>query len=161
MAYATVADVIGRYKPLVTMIGVNTTDVTTTEIASLYIADAESIVNGYLASKYAVPLTAEPLVTDLTADIAIYRLLSDKAPRIPDFMEKRYLNATSMLAMIRDGAMFLTTSSQTVNSGNAGDQFAWSNNQDTDFVGTIFKPAETFSLCLDPRPVNRYGNPEF
>lgn len=160
MAYATADDVIGRYKPLTTMIGPGTLDVTTVDIASLYIKDAESIVNGYLASKYSVPLTVEALVTDLTSDIAIYRLCSDKLPRMPDYMEKRYTNAVSMLEMIRDGKMFLTASSQTANSGGGGDQYAWSNVVDPEFQGTVFKPVETFSLGFRG-PTNRYGDPSF
>lgn len=145
MAYATCDDVLRRYSPLKTMIGVGTLDVSTIDIASIYIADGESIVNGYLAKKYIVPLTVEPLVTDLTSDIAIFRILSDKAPRVPDFMATRYTNATSMLAMLRDGEMVLTASSQSVNSG--GDEEAWSNVLDSDFVGTVFKPIETSTPC--------------
>lgn len=145
MPYATCDDVLRRYSPMKTMIGVGTLDVSTVDIASVYIADGESIVNGYLAKRYIIPLTVEPLVTDLTADIAIYRVLSDKAARVPDFMEKRYTNATSILAMLRDGEMVLTVSSQTVNSG--GDQEAWSNVLDSDFVGTVFKPIETTTAC--------------
>lgn len=136
MAYATCDDVVRRYSPLLGLLGTSSLQVTTVDIASIYIADAESIVNLYLGSKYVIPLTPEPALTDLTSDIAIYRVLADKAPRIPDFMNARYTNATSMLAMIRDGAMFLSSSSQQVSSG--GDEFAWS--QDIEFGrGPIFR----------------------
>lgn len=154
--YATCDDVIRRYKPIVSMIGTNTFDVTTVDIASVYIADGESIINAYLSRRYIVPLTPEPILTDLCSDIAIYRLLSDKAPRIPDYMEKRYLNCMSMLSMLRDGGMDLTISSQQVDSGG-GDNFVWSNVIDADFVGTVFKPAETFSLCVNSYPYQDFG----
>jgi phage gp36-like protein len=133
------------------MIGTNTLDVTTVDIASVYIADAESIVNGYLARRYTMPLTAEPLLTDLTADIALYRLLEDKVPRIPDFMDKRYTNAMSLLTQLRDGGMVLT-STNLASSGANSDQFAWSNVVDPDFQGTVFKPIEAQTLCLINSP---------
>lgn len=152
--YATVDDVIRRYTPITTMIGVNTTDVTTVDIASVYIADGQSIVNGYLSRRYVLPLTPEPILTDLCSDIAIYRIIRDKQARIPEFMATRYTDAMSLLTMLRDGGMDLTGSNP-VNSGG-GDEFAWSNVLDTDFKGTIFSPAETWpqSPCI---PFNRFG----
>lgn len=141
MTYATADDCFRRYKPLATMIGTNTLDITTVDIASVYIADAESIVNGYLSRRYSIPLTPEPLLTDLTADIAIFRCLEERLPRTPDFMQNRYTNAMSLLTMLRDGGMALT-SSNLVSSGQASDQFAWSNVLDPDFNGTVFKPIE-------------------
>jgi phage gp36-like protein len=145
MAYATCDDVLRRYPPLKSMIGTSTLDVSTVDVASIYIADGESIINGYLGKKYIIPLSNEPIITDLCSDIAIYRIVSDKQPRIPDWMDKRYTNVMSMLAMLRDGGMVLNASSQTANSG--GDEFAWSNVIDPDFVGTVFKPIETTTPC--------------
>lgn len=145
MAYATSDDVIRRYKPILTMLGTGTLDITTVDIASVYVQDGESIINAFLSRRYVIPLTTEPLLTDLASDIAIYRILSDKAPRIPDFMEKRYTNAMSLLTMIRDGQMDLNLSSQSVNSGG-GDQYAWSNVLDGN--GPVFAPAEAMSLDI-------------
>lgn len=145
MAYATSEDVLRRYTPLNTMLGIGTLDISTIDIASIYIADGESIVNGYLAARYVMPLAVEPLVTDITSDIAIYRVLRDKTPRIPDFMQTRYNDAIALLTQLRDGGMLLSLSVQQVNSG--GDQEAWSNVLDADFNGTVFKPAEASSLC--------------
>lgn len=141
MAYATADDVINRYKPLITMIGTASLDVTTVDIASVYIADGESMVNAYLSTRYVTPLANEPLLTSITSDIAIYRLLSDKAPRIPDFMQKRYENAMALLISIKSGDMVLNSSTLTLTT-TGGDQFAWSNVTEPGFGGPVFHPAE-------------------
>lgn len=127
MAYATIDDVTKRYPPILTMIGSGSNDVSSNDVSSIYLADAESYVNAFLGARYALPLATEPLITQLTSDIAIYKMVEDKAPRIPDFMDKRMASVSSMLAMLRDGQMILTASSQQVNSG--GNQEAWSSTQ--------------------------------
>lgn len=150
MAYATIGDVLRRYPPVATMVGSDTTDVTSTEVESIYIADAESYINASLRSRYVTPLAAEPLITQVTADIAIYRMLEDKAPRIPDMAEKRWIAANSTLAMLRDGTMLLDPSSQ-VNVASGGDQDAWSNVLEQ--AGPIFRPAEDITntrSLMDP-----------
>jgi len=140
--YAEFTDITKRYNPITTMIGSGANDVSTADVTSIYIRDAMSIVNAYLSRRYITPLNPEPILTDLTSDIAIYRMLSDRAPRIPDYMEKRYTNAMSMLTMLRDGGMDLTASSQSINSGG-GDQFAWSNVIGGGQNGPVFKPIES------------------
>lgn len=114
MSYATFSDVLGRYNPLVTMIGTTAPDVTTADIASLYIADAEGLIDAYLGAKYVTPLATEPLITRLAADLAIYKLLEDRASRVPEIAEKRYTDACSILGMLRDGKMVLTSASQSI-----------------------------------------------
>lgn len=153
--YATVDDVLRRYSPMRSMIGVGSTDITTIDIASVYIADGQSIINGYLSRRYVLPLTPEPILTDLCADIAIYRAIRDKQARIPEFMATRYTDAMSLLTMLRDGGMDLTGSNP-VNSGG-GDEFAWSNVIDADFEGTVFKPSETWPLSCSASTLNRFG----
>lgn len=143
MPYATADDVINRYKPIQTMIGTNTLDVTTMDIASVYIADGESMVNAYLSTRYVTPLVNEPLLTSITSDIAIYRLLSDKAPRIPDFMQKRYENAMALLISIKSGDMVLNASTATMVT-TGGDQFAWSNVTEPGYGGPVFTNAEQY-----------------
>lgn len=142
MPYANATDVIKRYNPITTMLGVGSLQVSTIDIASVYIQDAESIINAYLARRYVLPLNNEPILTDLASDIAVFRILSDRAARVPDFMEKRYTNAMSLLTMLRDGGMDLVASSGvTINSG--GDQFAWSNVIDPLQNGPVFRNAES------------------
>lgn len=126
MAYSSCDQVLRSYVPLTTMIGTNTTDVSTNDIASLWIAGAEALINAFIASKWVVPVTMpEPLITRLCNDITVYDILKDKQPRIPDFLQSRYDRALDILKMIRDGDMVLTGSNVVVSSG--GDNFAWSN----------------------------------
>lgn len=140
MPYATFNDVVKRYNPISQLIGVGSYSVSTQDITSIYIADAESIINAYLASRYAIPLNPEPLITDLASDIAIYRVLSDRAPRVPDFMQKRYDQAIALLTSLNSGNIQLTASSQTLIT--SGDQEAWSNNtDDTLCEGPVFRSA--------------------
>lgn len=145
MAYATTDDVFKRYPPISTMVGTQAFEVTTVDVASIYIQDAESYINAYLAPRYMIPLGTEPLITQLAADIALYRLIEDRAPRVPDIAVKRWTNAASLLEMLRDGKMWLLSSSTQVTSG--GDQDAWSSSQDTP---PIFMPPESYvtSWCL-------------
>jgi phage gp36-like protein len=117
-AYATYDDVIKRYNPLTTMVGTGATDVTCADIASIYIADAMSIVDAYLGARYVTPLAVEPILTSLAADIAIYKVLEDRASRVPDIAEKRYTNATSILGMLRDGKMVLSAAQSVITTGD-------------------------------------------
>lgn len=142
MAYATVDDVLARYKPLNSMIGTGTLDITTTDIASIYIADAEGYMNAFLSARYVTPVQTEPLVTMLCSDIAIYKMCEDRAPRIPDFMEKRWAAANSFLSQLANGGMALTGSNQAVSSG--GDEEVWSNVLENP-TGPVFQPVEAYS----------------
>jgi phage gp36-like protein len=143
MAYADFDDVLRRYTPLETLIGSGDVYVTTADICSIFIADAEGIVDAYLSGRYVIPLASEPLLTSVTADIALFRVLSDRAPRVPEFMVGRHDRAIQTLEMLRDGKMNLTASSQSVTSG--GDQEAWSNV--VDGSNPVFKPVEEYPAC--------------
>lgn len=126
MPYAAFSDVVSRYKPITTMVGTHANDITSTEVTSQFIADAESFVDAYLGSRYAVPLSAPipSLITQVTADLAIFNLAAEKLPRVPDFMQPRYDRAIRTLEMLRDGKMTLTGTGVTlITSGN---QEAWS-----------------------------------
>jgi phage gp36-like protein len=129
MSYATVGDVVNRFKPIKTMIGESSLDVSSVEIASIYIADAEAFVDGYLGAKYAVPITPlSPIITQLTSDLAIFNLLAEKSGMVPEWMDKRYNRAVHTLEMLRDGHMVLSSASVV---GSNGDNFAWSSTQGT------------------------------
>lgn len=147
MAYATVDDVLARYTPLQTLVGSGPSDVSTVEIASVFLADAESYVNAFIGAKYQTPVQPEPLITQITCDIAICKILQDKAPRIPDYMQGRCSNVNSMLAMLRDGTMVLTASGTLPLSGGGSNEFVWSNvDPDEGFPGPIFNPLEARSF---------------
>lgn len=118
MAYATIDNVFTRYPPISAMVGTGSGEVTSAQVSSAYIFDAEGFVNAYLGAKYAVPLQSEPILTSLTSDLAIYKVLEDKVPRIPEFMQRRYENAIKTLEALRDGKMILTGSQTLITSGN-------------------------------------------
>jgi phage gp36-like protein len=137
MSYATIDNVINRYKPIQTMIGVGSYQVTSAEVASSFIADAESFIDAYLAARYVVPVPATPLVTQLASDLAVFNMAVEKLPEVPDFMQARYDRCLKTLEMLRDGKMFLSSATVTT----SGDQEAWSTTQD-------YHPV--FSPVLDP-----------
>lgn len=105
MSYATINDVFRRYPPISTAVGTGEYDVASVDVDSTFIAGAEGMVNGFLSARYTVPLPSDPLITRLTADIAIYDILAQRLPEMPDFMQTRYDQALKMLGMIRDGKM--------------------------------------------------------
>lgn len=135
MSYAAFDDVLKRYKPIGTMIGVGSLQVTTVDVSSIFIADAEGFVNGYLGFRYVVPVTTEPLITQVTCDIAIANMMLEKLGNIPDFMQPRYDRAVKQLENLRDGEMVLTGSGTT--GVTTGDNEAYST---TGSYHAIFSP---------------------
>jgi phage gp36-like protein len=139
MSYAAFSDVVGRYPTIVSMIGSGQYSVSSAQVSSIYIADAESFVDGWLGRKYTTPVTpVTPLVTQLTSDLAIFNMLAERMPTVPDFIQKRYDRSMTILENLADGTMTLGNSVMVVSS--QGDNFAWSGNMD-------FHP--TFDPALD------------
>ncbi len=124
MAYATIQDVFSRYAPISTMVGAGTNDVTSVEVSSIFIADAESFMDAHLAKRYVVPVTTEPLVTMIATDLALANMLFEKLGELPGFMQPRYDRSLSMLEKLAAGDLILTSSLTTLVA--SGDQFAWS-----------------------------------
>ena len=124
MSYATLADVFVRYTPIKTMVGSGVNDVASTDITSGFLPDATSMVDAYIGSRYVTPLGyIPPIITQITADLAIFNLSAERLPRVPDFMQARYDRAMKNLEMLRDGKMTLGVSVTVVTNGN---QEAWS-----------------------------------
>ncbi len=126
MAYATFNDALTRYKPLGTMIGAHSMEVTTQDVSSQFIWAAQGVIDGYLGARYVVPLASpvSPLITRIACDIATFDMMCEKLPQTPDFMRDRYSRAIELLEKLRDGEMVIT--SATLSS--SGDQEAWSSN---------------------------------
>lgn len=137
MAYATITDVFVRYKPIRTMVGSSDLMVTSEDVSSIFIADAENYINGFLALRYEVPVPDSALVRQCAADLAIFNMLVEKLPDIPDFIQGRYDRWHKTLEMLRDGEMVLTSATVI----ESGDQEAWSSTED-------YHPI--FSPVLDP-----------
>lgn len=123
MAYATITDVFTRYKPIGSMVGVGSLDVSSNDVSSVFIADAESFMNAFLAARYITPVTTEPMITMIASDFAVANMMFEKLPAVPDFIQARYDRSLKYLESLRDGTMLLTTSNVLVASG---DSEAWS-----------------------------------
>ncbi len=135
MAYATSDDIFSRYKPIRTTIGASSFEVASLDVSSIFIYDAESLVDAYVGVKYAVPITpVSGLITKITSDLAIFSILADKHINVPDIMEARYERSIELLEMIRDGKMTLGSS---VSVATAGDDEAFST---TENYHPVFSP---------------------
>lgn len=133
--YATIDDVFSRYAPISTMVGTGTNDVTSAEVSSIFIADAQSFMDAHLAKRYVVPVAAEPLITQIATDLAISNMLFEKLGELPGFIQPRYDRSLSMLDKLMSGDLILTSNSTTLVS--TGDSFAWSSTQS---FHAIFSP---------------------
>lgn len=68
-------------------------------------ADADAIVDGYLAARYTVPITTAPaLIRGIAADLTRYELYDDAPPK--EVTERRKL-AIGLLEQLRDGEITL------------------------------------------------------
>ena len=127
MSYATITDVIASYQPIKTMIGTNSYDVTSVEVASVYIARAESLIDAYIGNRYSVPLsTPTPLITQIACDLAVFNMLAERSPQIPEFMDKRYDRAMELLKGISSGTLYVGSATAT----SSGNNYAWSPNME-------------------------------
>jgi phage gp36-like protein len=69
------------------------------------LGDTDAEINGYLASRYALPLaTVPPLIVRIACDIARYRLWEDRAS---EEVRRRYEDARRMLESIAKGMVSL------------------------------------------------------
>jgi len=69
------------------------------------ITDADSLIDGYLAARYGLPLSSVPtLVAGWAADIARFKLWDDHAP---EEVRKRYEDALAQLKLLAQGVISL------------------------------------------------------
>ncbi len=140
-AYATIDDVTKRYPQIITAIGSAEYDVASVDVASIYIVDAEAMIDARLRDRYIVPFTTvDPLIPHIAANLAICSILRDKLPDNPDWIEQRCQGVMDMLEKIADGTLDLSSDAVPV-TVNTGDEFVWSS---TEEYHTSFSPV------LDP-----------
>jgi len=113
MAYAVVSDLVARFgeRELIQLTDRSTppADQIDPTVAQPALDAASSIVDGYVAAKYALPLSAAPpLLTDIACDIARFRLYSDQAPEI---VIKRHDAAIAQLKSIARGEIKIDVAS--------------------------------------------------
>lgn len=124
MTYATQADLVDRFGETELAQRTNRTDGLTidTDVLGRALADADAEIDGYLATRYALPLASTPVVlVRMAADIARYRLFGDGAP---DEVRNRYTDAVKLLVAISDGKVQLGTAPLVVASGGSGNAVA-------------------------------------
>lgn len=106
MAYVTQADLDKRFGPEIAQLVDRNNDGTPDPgVFDMAAQDADAQINGYLGSRYALPLSPVPdLVKELAADITRYELWDDKAP---EEVRKRYEDAIARLKDIAKGLIVL------------------------------------------------------
>jgi phage gp36-like protein len=107
MLYASVADLQGRYGDLLSQI-LGRVDPESNDQVTAALEDATAEVDGFLQGRYTLPLQPVPrMITQLTVDIVIYRLLPLRPEVTSEDARGRYKDARATLTAIRDGRMDL------------------------------------------------------
>jgi phage gp36-like protein len=107
MPYAAQADLEARFgadelTQLTDRVGAGVPDA---GIVARALADADAEIDGYLASRYALPLaTVPPVLNRIACDIARYRLWEDRAS---EEVRRRYEDARRTLESLAKGVMSL------------------------------------------------------
>ncbi len=104
MTYATQQNLIDRFgeDELIQLTDRQHLGVIDATVVSRALADADARINGYLAVRYSLPLSA-PLPTELerlACDVARYALHED---RVTEIVEKRYQDAIALLRDVASG----------------------------------------------------------
>lgn len=109
MPYATAQDCIDRYGQDLLLIladrnGDGTVD---SDVLDRALEDADSEIDGYLGSRYDLPLPSPPpILKRLAVDLALYRL-SSEADQLTEERRTRYTDATKFLMSIAKGEITL------------------------------------------------------
>lgn len=103
MTYATQANLEARFGAEVAQfIAANAASV------AQALADADAIIDGYIAGRYSLPLASVPaILTQYACDIARYRLYSDAAS---DVVQSRHKDAIAFLTRLSSGQISLGVS---------------------------------------------------
>lgn len=124
MTYATQADLVDRFGTEELIQRTNRTDGLTidTVVLGRALGDADAEIDGYLATRYSLPLASiPPVLVRLAADIARYRL-SDKG--ISDTVRQRYEDSVSLLKRISSGDVQLAGAAVVAADGGSGNAVA-------------------------------------
>ena len=124
MPYATPADLVERFGELELAQRSNRADGTSIDAVVLgrALADADAEIDGYLATRYRLPLASAPAVlARLAADIARYRLYDDGAPTA---VRQRYEDAVSLLKRLSSGDVQLAGTPVAPTAGGQGNVVA-------------------------------------
>lgn len=114
MAYCALAD-IEKLIPASSLIQLTKDaepyDAVDTDKVDAAIGDAGDLIDGYLRSRYELPLSPVPaLLGKLAVDMAVYNLYSRRPEQeMPETVKDRYRDALKLLAAIQEGKISLGT----------------------------------------------------
>ena len=125
MSYATAQDMINRY-PNRDLVQLTNEDPTATTVndtpLTQALADASAEIDGYIESRFALPLTDPPAVLNrLTTDIAMYRLQSLRPLHDLEDARTRYEDAIAMLTKVAAGELTLGLSADNIEPPTASE----------------------------------------
>ena len=107
------------------------------DVVARAIDDADAEIDGYLGSRYSLPLASTPaILRKLSVDVAIYNLYSRRGNTIPEIRTARYEKAMTLLDGIRAGDVSLGASSPSADD-------------DTGPAATTYKADRIFSRGSD------------
>jgi phage gp36-like protein len=93
-----------------------------TAVLARALSDADAEIDGYLATRYTLPLASTPeVLVRLAADMARYRLFGD---RVTEVVRTRYQDAVSVLKRLSSGEVQLANASPVPASGGTGNAVA-------------------------------------
>ncbi len=124
MPYATQADLTERFgfDELAQRTDRVNGTVIDTMVLNRALNDADAEIDGYLATRYSLPLASTPAVLSrLAADITRYRLYDDG---VPTTVRQRYEDAVSLLKRLSSGDVQLAGVSPVAAPGGSGNAVA-------------------------------------
>ena len=111
MVYAQPSDMIARYpnRDLVQLTNEDPTQTVVNQtVLQQALADASAEIDGYLESRFTLPLSDPPAVlARLTCDVAMYRLQALRPLHDLAEARKRYEDAVAVLVRVADGTLTL------------------------------------------------------
>lgn len=124
MTYATQADLVDRFGE--TEVAQRTDRINGTNIDTMVLgralADADAEIDGYLATRYRLPLASVPAVlVRLASDMARYQLC---VGGVPEAVRQRYEDAVSLLKRMASGDVQLTGVTPLPAEGGSGNAVA-------------------------------------
>ena len=114
MSYSTIDNLLTRIDEKV-LINLSNDDFPSNEINTTRVEEtiqiADDIINNALRNRYSLPLqTVPPIITQISADITIYRLYSRRVQDIPQNYIKNFEQAITLLKELQLGIKTLESS---------------------------------------------------
>ena len=112
MVYIAAKELVDRYGALIAQIvsdpGKPSASPATSPLVKRALADATAEVDSYLQGRFILPLPfVPPVIAQITADIAMYRLLVIRPDQTVEDARQRYEDAVKRLELIRKGQLDL------------------------------------------------------